>query len=422
MSDANTTTRTDSVRCYDLFDTGTSSKAAYSGFTSSDDYLTNSIVTTNAIYATKAFKTDLGSNYSQAQTKLDEMFSDSWIDSQTRAIIVSGNMLNRNYQIVVSAQIVLEILPTGAVPVWPNFYYIRMTDFGTGSDTGFVIAADVFVLFYVGALLYVAAGKIRNHGFFRYFRVVWNLLDVCIVAGVIFTTAERKPESTYKALFEELNPQEHIFDDEGISYASAQRNTTLLNCILIFMAMLRTIKFLERNRQVERFWRVLVLVYPHMITLGFLVAVYTAAFTFSCYIAIGWGMPQFSRIDWAFLGIAREFLGGYAVRDGKSMNWLIREKYPIYAQWFRANIFFIKYCLLYLFTALFLGGMVQVMKEHRTYKLKVSHNKNLRRWAPLRTKNSEFWKYFCLGRFAAKRPIETVGTASILPVTTKKTH
>lgn len=413
LMDAGSTSRTaiesSSIRCYNAYDPSYDDTASFGSFNYTEDFLGVSYETDRAVYLTEAFTQDLGMNYETAFATVTSLETSNWIDRSTRAVSVMGVLYSRNYQMCALIRVMVEIPPSGAMIVTRNINFLRLTDYNFGhEDTDrfyLLVLSDIYVALYTLSMLYVVIGKFRVYGFSRVLRLVWNCIDLIIIVLITVDMCGRRDQSYFQSMYEDLKVGNI---DTAVAISRQQRRSVIMLAVTISLALVRAIKYFERNRIVEIVWRILSMIGVHLSALGLFIAGIMVATSLMCHIAVGRAFTELSTIQGTLLSLVGEIMGSHVdAFSGETLWQKIAERHIFFGLFARVLVYFVRYMLLYVVISLGLASYIQIRLSYHKTKEKEENREKNREWKPERISTGEFFRNFFLGFFFAKRKRET---------------
>jgi len=257
--------------CYPSYSFDARSNASYgpaylqvpgTGFTYSsaeENKLSDDIMGEVATYDGSGFVRDLDNRNRTAYLQaLGELRSNLWVDRQTRAVIVSLNLYNGNYNYYCVSQYLLEYSAGGTI---------------IPSATNNVISRDIFTseyfqypdlvskaipeaITYACALLFLGGFLRRLYrarrvtGTFRVvLRDMWSLLDIIFISVLLVTIGLRL---NYYAMEERQNFDPFLEDYQEMSkIASAYSLTFVLESSTVFICVVKSLKFFSLQKDLK---------------------------------------------------------------------------------------------------------------------------------------------------------------------------
>jgi hypothetical protein len=175
---------------------------------------------------------------SYLQGNLTLLQLNSWIDSQTRAVLIEFSIFNPNINLVSAAEIIVEFLPTGSILTSARFDPIQIF-------TNLSLFQFICHILYMLFIIYYSIQEIRQS--FKqgkmYFLQFWTIVEWSII-GFSWTA--------FGLFFYKINASYEVSQffkkTSGFGYFKLQNITSwnlVLNYSLAFCLALGTIKFLK---------------------------------------------------------------------------------------------------------------------------------------------------------------------------------
>lgn len=224
----------------------------------------------------------------------------SWIDSGTRAVFVTVNTFNANFQHFTLLKMVVEFTPGGGIYPWIKFKtfrlhpYLNPTDFFRATVE---VALVALVLYFISVEVREYLEQVRaGNGRFAYFSDPWNLLDIAnlsiFLIVILLNIAYLVHPARGRADF---SSERYLgLDDVATDYTEIF-DTNAANVLLTFI---KIFKFLKVNPRMLLMWNTLGKASPDLL----------AFFLFFLIVFMGFaimGHLLFGPDLWAF----RDFLG-----------------------------------------------------------------------------------------------------------------
>jgi hypothetical protein len=247
-------------------------------------------------------------SYLQGNLTLLQM--NSWIDRQTRAVIVEFSIFNPNTNLIIAAQIVVEFLPTGAILTSARFdpinIFIKLSLFQVICH----IAYMVFIIFFTIQEIRQLFKKGKNHIIQFWTLVEWLIICFSWTAFALF--------------FYRINAADAVgkFFDKTSGYGYFKLQITAfwdlgLNYSLSFCIALGTLKFLKIfrfNKRISFLASTLSNCFKELISFGLMFGIIYFAFVQLFYFFYHKILYQFSTIMRSMVNCFEIMLGKFQVQ------------------------------------------------------------------------------------------------------------
>lgn len=268
-----------------------------------------------------------------------------WIDRGTRVVFIEFTIYNPNINVICSAKLTIEILPTGSLVSSTDFRVMKERSISTLTDyvwTLFAVAFFLQIAFYT----YHEVREMIQHRL-EYFKSFWNWIDISIIViaylatgFVIFRTVYIKEK--IKKL-EQMAVQEFVSFDL-ISFWHVMFIDALGVCI--FLIWIRMLKFIKFNRTMLQFVKTLAKCARDVAGFGFMFLIVFVAYAQLGNVLFGSEIHDFRSFTDALFTLMRTILGDF---DYLSIEKAHRVLGPIF---FLSYIFFVFFVLLNMFLAI----------------------------------------------------------------------
>ncbi|GAA6100508.1 polycystin-2 isoform X1, partial [Tachysurus ichikawai] len=203
-----------------------------------------------ATYRGGGFYQDLSRTRDGSDRQLQELKANLWLDRGTRAVFLDFSVYNGNINLFCIIRLLVEFPATGgAVTSW-QFQTVRLMRYVSSWDH-FVGLCEVIFCFFVLYYLVEEVLEIRLHRL-RYFKSLWNCLDVLIVtlsvpAIIMNIYRTSAVNSRLKFLLENHN----TYPNFG-PLARLQVQFNNLAAIIVFLAWVKLFKFVNFNKTMSQ--------------------------------------------------------------------------------------------------------------------------------------------------------------------------
>eukprot|EP00949_MAST-11_sp_MAST-11-sp1_P005023 g5023.t1 len=270
--------------------------------------------TASAYYGRSSFYTELladGEDAAKAaRRKLLLMRRREWIDTRTRAVSVTFNLLSLNKNALICSRFIFEFLRSGGVESQSLVYTIPLSAYGQSmGEVSASIIMDSIVGLYALHILYneIITGLIL-YGRRRYFVCLWAWIDTAYVASVVIATA------CWVAFQTVIVPQMVATIDDGVyreHFSTTRFHSTAVNAstFSLLMGLLRTLKYFQRNLSVSKVWQAISITTTTLSGLFFTLAILLCSFISFAYFVFGTEIVQFSSLIGSFDQMLRMLSG-----------------------------------------------------------------------------------------------------------------
>ncbi|CAF1178747.1 unnamed protein product [Adineta steineri] len=217
-------------------------------YNKSDTLGTYSYAGEHATYSGGGYVYEFRGKMSDIVSNLSALRELSWIDVQTRAVIIQMSLYNPNVNLFTLITILAEFLPTGGVYPSARFEPITLLS----SFEGFALFKLICSIAYMGFIIYYMQREIRSllKQRMAYFRDFWSYVEVGIIA------CSWAGLGVYVWRIHEGNRVGELFKEtKGYTFISLQMATYVddsLTFLLGFCCFFGTIKFLRLLRFYRR--------------------------------------------------------------------------------------------------------------------------------------------------------------------------
>ncbi|CAL8342625.1 unnamed protein product [Boreogadus saida] len=139
----------------------------------------NTIWGKSAFYRAGGFAADLGPDRINASRVLEYLYSNTWMDTYTRAVFVEFTVYNANVNLFCIVTLILETTAIGVFEFRSDLQNIRLYQ-SPGGLQFFIMTIEVFYFLFIFYYMYLQGKRMKaQRG--AYFRCKWNLLELCII-------------------------------------------------------------------------------------------------------------------------------------------------------------------------------------------------------------------------------------------------
>ena len=217
-------------------------------YTSSEELGTLPLVGFHEVYNGGGYVAQLGYNARSAKRVLNELFPNTWIDRQTRAVILEFVIFNTNLNMSTVVSLLYELLPTGGFTRYEKTESLSLFPSEYRANGLLQTMRLVFYLMALGYLIYEV--KKCFHQRLKYFKQLWNWLNLLIVfLSILIAIFELTRQKASGRLVSELqiNPFATVSFHRVLYYLDAENTVVSL---LLFLATLKMMKLIKFNSHI----------------------------------------------------------------------------------------------------------------------------------------------------------------------------
>ncbi|CAL8267238.1 unnamed protein product [Lota lota] len=133
----------------------------------------------SAFYRAGGYAVDLGADLLNASSVLEYLFSNTWLDTYTRAVFVEFTVYNANVNLFCIIRLILETTAIGAFEFRSDLQNLRLYQ-SPGGFQFFIIAIEVFYFLFIFYYMYLQGKRMKEQRG-AYFRCKWNLVELSII-------------------------------------------------------------------------------------------------------------------------------------------------------------------------------------------------------------------------------------------------
>ncbi|TKS67513.1 Polycystic kidney disease protein 1-like 2 PC1-like 2 protein [Collichthys lucidus] len=256
---------------------------------------------TIALYRGGGFLTELGPDLQNANSILEHLFRNKWLDMYTRAIFVEFTVYNANVNLFCIVTLLLESTGVGAFQFSSDLQSVRLYP-STGGLHIFVMIAEIIYLLFILYYMFLQ-GKLMKRQRWAYFRSKWNLLELTIilltwsaVAVFIQRTLLGNRDMTYY--------QNH--KDQFPSFYETARADSLLQYLIAFLVLLSTIKLwhlLRLNPKMNMITATLQRAWSDICSFLVVIVIMLVAYSIASNVIYGWKISSYKTLADALVTI-----------------------------------------------------------------------------------------------------------------------
>uniref|UniRef100_A0A4W4H2S9 Polycystin-2 n=1 Tax=Electrophorus electricus TaxID=8005 RepID=A0A4W4H2S9_ELEEL len=314
-----------------------------------------------ASYGGGGYYQDLSSGREESAGQLRRLKDNLWLDRGTRAVFLDFSVYNGNVNLFCIVRLLVEFPATGGTVTSSQFQTVRLVRYVSSWDY-FVGACEVifclFVLYYVVEEVL----EIRLHRL-RYFKSLWNCLDVVIVTlsvPAIIMNIHRTAavNSRLRYLLEN-----HSTYPNFQPLAQLQVRFNNLAAVIVFLAWVKLFKFINFNKTMNQLSSTVSRCAKDLLGFSIMFFIVFLAYAQLAYLVFGTQLTDFSTFQACIFTQFRIILGDFDFAEIEEADKVLG---PIY---FTTFVFFIFMILLNMFLAVINDTYSEVkadMAQHRS--------------------------------------------------------
>uniref|UniRef100_A0A8C1Z1T5 Polycystin-2 n=1 Tax=Cyprinus carpio TaxID=7962 RepID=A0A8C1Z1T5_CYPCA len=295
-------------------------------------------------YSGGGYYQDLSRTREKSANQLQELKNNLWLDRGTRAVFLDFSVYNGNVNLFCIVRLLVEFPATGgAVTSW-QFQTVRLIRYVSSWDY-FVgmceVAFCLFVLYY----LVEEVLEIRLHRL-RYFKSLWNCLDVLIVAlsvPAIIMNICRTSAVSHRLHFLLEN---HSTYPNFEPLARLQVHFNNLAAVIVFLSWVKLFKFINFNKTMNQLSTTMSRCAKDLMGFAIMFFIVFLAYAQLAYLVFGTQVNDFSTFQACIFTQFRIILGDFDFSEIEEADSVLG---PIY---FTTFVFFIFMILLNMFLAI----------------------------------------------------------------------
>jgi hypothetical protein len=330
-------------------------------FTKSSDIWGSSITGEYNTYGGGGYILKFTKNREQAYLMVNQMEEQKWIDRGTRAIIVEFTLYNGNTHLFTYVSLVCETTETGGMFNWVEIRPFRpLLSLGSLGTYG-VLCYSLFLVYQLILTVQTING-IRREGFWKYFKVYWNIVDtICLsldyFAVGAFVARLMYANMTMDMFYEDLGT---IGEDRFINFNHIviwDRTYNAVVAVLVYIATLRIIRILGYNRKVTELTSVISSASNELISFGVVFAVAFFGFVICGHLLFGKSLQEYGTLFQTWSTLTNALIGKNSLKRMTIAS-------PYFAQaYYFTYVFFVLFTLLTVFAAILNTSITHVRKE-----------------------------------------------------------
>lgn len=295
-------------------------------------------------YGGGGYYQDLSRTQESSANQLQELKNNLWLDRGTRAVFLDFSVYNGNVNLFCIVRLLAEFPATGgAVTSW-QFQTVRLIRYVSSWDY-FVGMCEVAFCFFVLYYLVEEVLEIRLHRL-RYFKSLWNCLDVLIVTlsvpAIIMNICRTSAVSRRLHFLLENHSKYPNFEP----LARLQVNFNNLAAVIVFLAWVKLFKFINFNKTMNQLSTTMSRCAKDLVGFAIMFFIVFLAYAQLAYLVFGTQVDDFSTFQACIFTQFRIILGDFDFSEIEEADSVLG---PIY---FTTFVFFIFMILLNMFLAI----------------------------------------------------------------------
>ncbi|CAJ0937752.1 unnamed protein product, partial [Mesorhabditis belari] len=294
-------------------------------------------------------------NMTEANTRINHLLYNRWIERGTRAILVDFSLYNANINLFCVCRLLFELPATGGVIPTANFETLRLISYVSTFDY-FVLACQgvftAFTLFLVfEELLEIMKWRLR------YFESFWNIIDIIvislsIVTIILFLNRIRISEMRVNEL---MNGNLEVASLDDV--VTANNNYSNFLAVLLFFSWMKIFKYISFNKTMSQLSATLSRSAKDIGGFAVMFFIFFFAYAQFGYLCFGTQIQDYSTFYSAVFALLRTILGDF---DFHALERANRYLGPTF---FITYVFFVFFVLLNMFLAIINDTYVEVKQE-----------------------------------------------------------
>ncbi|XP_066292394.1 polycystin family receptor for egg jelly-like isoform X1 [Branchiostoma lanceolatum] len=338
------TTRVGIEECYDAYSFGDAQKGVFKpnwvAVNESEDYVpwdlwfvyqTSGetkgvpIIAEKSVYGAGGYVVELGVNNPTGLMVLDQLFKETWIDHNTRAVVTEFSVYNANINLFGCVILTAEFPPTGAASTYAQVKIFRLYSY-VGSLAIIIIAAQILWVIFIVYFTIREIGNIRKQKK-EYFKSFWNWVEMVIILMSFVSLA------MYAYRVMGAGAAMEAFQQNPRKFVSFQRLATMDEMYVYVMSTLTYVgvfKFMRLMRFNKRVCILLAIIKNSIPALGLFTVMFTicmTAFALSGLVIFGQNMPGFKNLLSTYEGLLAMVLGDLNFDDMRNTHAILG---PVY--------------------------------------------------------------------------------------------
>ena len=267
-----------------------------------------------AVYHGGGYIANLGYNKLIARRVINDLITNNWIDSQTRAVIIEFSLFNPSSNILAVMSYFFEVLPSGFTGTFKTYGILALNATDSQARDTYLFFVLLFGLFLVLYFIIECIKMVQQKC--SYFKSSWNWLELfqILTASLALLLQWVKSKEVKKTLAKlKENPFIPVSFQQALYWSETE---TVAICITSAIATIRLLKCFHFNSQVIKLSSFMRNHFTSMASFFFIFCVLSSGYAVS-------GMIAFGSENWMFSSFAKAFTSQYLMVIGS--NSLIHE-------------------------------------------------------------------------------------------------
>ncbi|CAF0734186.1 unnamed protein product [Rotaria sordida] len=306
------------------------------------------------------FVQDLTVNYNDAKAELNSLNNNLWLDRGTRVVFLDFTVYNANINLFCQIKLTVEFPASGGAVPSKTFTTVKLIRYVSSMDY-FVLACEI--LFVIFTIYYTVEEIIEIARFkFRYFKTVWNVLDVVIILiSYICIAFNVYRQIKVGQILDDLLKNQKIFADfEFLTYWQTQFNNII--AFTVFIAWIKIFKYVSFNKTMTQLSTTLSRCAKDVLGFSVMFMIVFLAYAQLGYLLFGTMVDDYKTFAISIFTLFRIILGDF---DFNAILEAHRILGPIF---FLTYVFFVFFVLLNMFLAIINDTYSEVKSDMSTQK------------------------------------------------------
>uniref|UniRef100_A0A8C5JLF4 Polycystin-2 n=1 Tax=Junco hyemalis TaxID=40217 RepID=A0A8C5JLF4_JUNHY len=297
-----------------------------------------------ATYSGAGYYQDLSRTREVTALQIASLKENLWLDRGTRAAFIDFSVYNANINLFCVIRLLIEFPATGGLVTSWHFQPVRLIHYISTSDF-FLAACEMSFCLFVLYYMVEEVLEIRIHGL-RYFRSVWNCLDILIIVlSVVAIGINIYRTSAVDMLLKKLLEDQNSFPNfEPLAYWQMQFNN--IAAVTVFFVWIKLFKFVNFNRTMSQLSTTMSRCVKDVIGFAIMFFIIFLAYAQLAYLVFGTQIDDFSTFQDCIFTQFRIILGDFNFTEVEEANRILG---PVY---FTTFVFFMFFILLNMFLAI----------------------------------------------------------------------
>ena len=307
---------------------------------------------------------DLAQNRNITNMRIDALKQNRWLDRQTRVIFIDFAVYNANINLFCVVRLTTEFPATGGAITSSEFRTVKMTSEESTWGTVNLVLEYIYIIM-IGYYLIEEIIEIRMHRL-KYFKSLWNVLDVVIIILSIVAVAFRfYRDNKVSVLLSQLQKQTTkypVFDGTDFEWISfLQVRYVYMAAFLAFFAWIKLFKYISFNTTMTQLQLTLSRCATDIAGFSVMFFIIFVGYAQFGYLVFGQTIYNFSTFPESLFTLFRIILGDFDFHELEKADYVLG---PIY---FITYVFLVFFVLLNMFLAI-INDTYSVVKEELAMK------------------------------------------------------